>query len=556
MNHRRIKTDNLIPELRLVQDLYDDHHTLVYPAGTLLDQANLAAIQQMPVNDVIIAPPDSSMSKKHLRQLFFQTMREIGMEARYGRLMNQSSTYEWLADLFVRLMSDAWTAHLLFSLKQWDVYCFNHSVDVFVLGTSLARKTGNTDLDTFARGCLLHDIGKRFVPSEILQKRGKLTQREYHAVKQHTSKGAYMLEDLGFSHREARLARSHHERLDGSGYPDGLTTETLDQDIKTIMIIDVYSALTLERPYRRPLPANQAIERVLNDHHQYDPFFYFAFMEMLDIYPPQAEVELSDGQKAWTVYKKDTDGPVPVVRLHGNTDPLQLPANLSLVVKRVIGWNDERVQQLTQYHQTQFIQSLLDNHYHTALELFDVLTDGMRVEEIYADIIELNAKYLSRQKRIGEMTSRAYDTAIEVLMAIMDNKMSEFYPSIQHTGEKMILINMRARQRPSLFDKLIHDVFTVNGWDIYHLDQGVSPESMSQMMNRYHVNHVVFVIDDDQTQHTFQTFLSNIQRWVPSCFLMAYVHQETHWRPDGVDIYAHSIRDILSQMKTKHLLSS
>ncbi|WKB37362.1 HD domain-containing protein [Terrilactibacillus sp. S3-3] len=154
------------------------------------------------------------------------------------------------------------------SLKQWDAYSYYHSVDdVFVLSTLLARHYRCESVNDFALGCLLHDIGKLGIPKSILLKKGKLTENEYAIVMEHTTYGYHLLKKIGFPERVCKLAHSHHERLNGKGYPDGLTFMQLDRDLKIVMVADVYSALTLSRPYRKPMHATKALQILLRDSH-------------------------------------------------------------------------------------------------------------------------------------------------------------------------------------------------------------------------------------------------------------------------------------------------
>jgi putative two-component system response regulator len=113
------------------------------------------------------------------------------------------------------------------------------------------------------QGALLHDIGKISIPDVILDKPGALTADEYEIVKQHTVQGARIVEPLRSLRETVPLIRSHHERLDGRGYPDGLRANEIPPLVRILAVVDVYDALSSLRPYRAaiPLPACLSILR-------------------------------------------------------------------------------------------------------------------------------------------------------------------------------------------------------------------------------------------------------------------------------------------------------
>jgi HD-GYP domain-containing protein (c-di-GMP phosphodiesterase class II) len=115
-------------------------------------------------------------------------------------------------------------------------------------------------LRTLAVGGLLHDIGKLSLPDEILKKPGALTASEFELVEEHPERGRRLLRELGgFDAGVLRLVRDHHERLDGSGYPNGARGDELDLDTRILMICDVYDALLSRRVYRDAWSHEQAV---------------------------------------------------------------------------------------------------------------------------------------------------------------------------------------------------------------------------------------------------------------------------------------------------------
>ena len=146
-----------------------------------------------------------------------------------------------------------------------DIGLLHHSINVGLLSTALGVKEGytNSDLKTLAIGALLHDTGKRFAPREILDKPGKLTAEEYELIKTHSAIGYKLLTDVfGFDEIIARISVEHHERVDGSGYPNGLVGDKIHVFSRICAIADAYSALTTDRVYRKAWPKDDAIKHI------------------------------------------------------------------------------------------------------------------------------------------------------------------------------------------------------------------------------------------------------------------------------------------------------
>lgn len=142
----------------------------------------------------------------------------------------------------------------LIELKTFDEYTYYHSINVFrlalVMGISL--ELPKRDLKGLCISALLHDIGKIFIKKDILNKQGKLTKEEYDIVKTHTLLGYKKIKSIPYIDEEIAIGiLDHHEKCDGTGYPNGKFEKDISLYGKIIAIIDVYEALTSDRPYRK-----------------------------------------------------------------------------------------------------------------------------------------------------------------------------------------------------------------------------------------------------------------------------------------------------------------
>jgi HD-GYP domain-containing protein (c-di-GMP phosphodiesterase class II) len=148
-------------------------------------------------------------------------------------------------------------------LADKDEYTERHTRRVALLAVQVGEALGlsASRLRTLAIGALVHDIGKLAVPDSILKKPGALDEEEYRVIKAHPEWGTKLLHELGgFTDAVRNLVRDHHERLDGAGYPRGLTAEQLDLDTRILTVCDVYDALISKRVYRDAWTHDQAME--------------------------------------------------------------------------------------------------------------------------------------------------------------------------------------------------------------------------------------------------------------------------------------------------------
>ena len=148
----------------------------------------------------------------------------------------------------------------LYRLGGYDKDTLRHSIRVAVYAERIAQQLGLSDeeRDLLWSACMLHDIGKIDVPIEILNIKGKLTNEQFELVKLHTRHGPRLLQGSA-PPKVIRIAAQHHERINGSGYPDKLTGDEIEPLAKIVMIADGYEALVSKRPYKEPFPPAKAL---------------------------------------------------------------------------------------------------------------------------------------------------------------------------------------------------------------------------------------------------------------------------------------------------------
>ena len=167
------------------------------------------------------------------------------------------------------------------SIEGADRYTQGHCQRVASIAGALAGRAGMSSRDAFwfRLGALLHDVGKIIVPSEVLNKPGALTKEEWELMKQHPVAGLELVAGVDFPGDVRSMIRSHHERWDGKGYPDGLVGDITPLPARILCIADVYDALTSARPYRQALDHHEGVKIMRSSEGQFDPELIEVFFE-------------------------------------------------------------------------------------------------------------------------------------------------------------------------------------------------------------------------------------------------------------------------------------
>jgi putative nucleotidyltransferase with HDIG domain len=171
------------------------------------------------------------------------------------------------------------------ALEARDLYTRQHSSRVTGLALILGKKLGCTreELDILNFAGHLHDIGKIGIRDDILLKPGKLTPEEFEKIKEHPVIGANILEQLGFWERERFIIRCHHERFDGTGYPDGLKDQQIPLLARILSVADVYDAMASDRAYRKKMEESHILKIIKEGSGtQFDPDIVAAFLKAYD----------------------------------------------------------------------------------------------------------------------------------------------------------------------------------------------------------------------------------------------------------------------------------
>lgn len=191
------------------------------------------------------------------------------LQAEKARAEEQRQHAEEISALHLRTIEA-----LALAIEAKDQTTHAHLQRVQVYAVEIGREMGltETELEALHAAALLHDIGKLAVPEHIVSKPGRLTPEEFEKMKIHPVVGAEILEQVQFPYPVAPIVRTHHEKWDGSGYPDGLMGEEIPAGARILSAVDCLDALASDRQYRRALPLDEAMEIVAEQSGKaYDP---------------------------------------------------------------------------------------------------------------------------------------------------------------------------------------------------------------------------------------------------------------------------------------------
>ena len=220
-------------------------------------------------------------------------------EARMGKTVAPEKLEPLVEEITSSVQRSPGALISLARLKTQDDYTFMHSIAVCGLMIALGRQLGLDQHQIRDAGMagLIHDLGKAMVPLEILNKPGKLTDEEFNLVKTHPRHGYDMLVEVaGVGEVSLDVCLHHHEKVDGSGYPDRLDSQTISLFAKMGAVCDVYDAITSDRPYKAGWDPAVSI-RKMNEWStgHFDPRVFQAFVKSVGIYPIGSLVRLESG---------------------------------------------------------------------------------------------------------------------------------------------------------------------------------------------------------------------------------------------------------------------
>ena len=228
-------------------------------------------------------------------------------------------------------------------LKDKDNHASLHSVNTCILSVTFGRYIGlpKNELEKLAVSALMHDIGKLQVPTEILNKPGKLSDNEKKIIRQHPTSSRNLLMSAGnYFLAAVDVAYSHHERLDGTGYPRGLSSTHISPFSRILAIVDIYESMTSEQVYREELSPFESLKYInANKGTKFDAQLVNLFIKLIGVFPIGSIIELTSGEIGIVITSNREDNLRPKILI-------MMDKNKMAIERKIINLARDNVDQL------------------------------------------------------------------------------------------------------------------------------------------------------------------------------------------------------------------
>jgi putative nucleotidyltransferase with HDIG domain len=272
-----------------LSSMWSNHHWLLphYIAMGMVGAALALATIALGVIGILAFLTPALMMRVSMKQYVDKTTEHVEQLKKQNQALWEASIHiQRVSDELLETYNGTLEA-LVTALDARDQETKGHSVRVarymLNIAGALGVPEGSDDWVNMQRGALLHDVGKIGVRDSILLKPGKLTAEEWEEMRRHPEIGYNMLKEVRFLAGAAEIVRAHHERWDGKGYPRGLKEGEIPLGSRIFSVVDTFDSMTSDRPYRRALEAQEALNEILRcSGTQFDPRVVEAFLDIYD----------------------------------------------------------------------------------------------------------------------------------------------------------------------------------------------------------------------------------------------------------------------------------
>ncbi|NGQ94823.1 HD-GYP domain-containing protein [Brevibacillus sp. SYP-B805] len=361
---RLLSMKQVRPGMKIGRTIFTGDGKVLLGSGMVLTERLISGLIKAGIDSVYIDDPLTAdivvedLVRPETRQLAVDTIHQMARQlANSNKLSRRVSVKEMgyhFQQAFLSILNDLMSnQQIMVHLSTISTYSgalYHHSVNVAVLATAVGMSLGYSrqQLTELGIGALLHDIGKVELPQEMQQKTTRWTPEEMEIAKQHTMLGFNILrKQHNISLLSAHVALQHHERLNGSGYPQGLKGKQIHEYAQIVAICDVYDSLTSPRPWRKRYMPQDALEYLLGSGgHLFELRLVDAFRQHIAVFPIGSTVVLNTGETG-VVCKVDPEcchRPVVRVMKDGRGNELRMPFEIDLKTQLnqfIVGFEDD-----------------------------------------------------------------------------------------------------------------------------------------------------------------------------------------------------------------------
>ncbi len=339
---RFVTVENLCAGMTLARDLYRNTEIML-AKGVELTQRYVDGINRLGFpgayivdelsEDLRIEPVVSDKLRMEVTQRLIEA-RSFISEEDSGSVRQGPDVLNQINNVVSELSASSEVMVNIRDLSSYDDYTYSHSLNVMLLSVLLGRtlKLSRDDLVGLGAGALFHDIGKMHVNKRILLKEGALSDEEFEIMKAHPQDGYNDVRNR-FSIDEQYLLAilEHHEKFDGSGYPNRKQGDDISLYGRICAVADVYDALNSRRPYREAMPVHECVEYIMSGTgSHFDPEVVDAFLVRIAPYPLGSSVRLSNGWCGLVIKNHLNYGLRPTLRIYEQNGQRVKPFEISL----------------------------------------------------------------------------------------------------------------------------------------------------------------------------------------------------------------------------------
>ena len=339
---RQISIENLRLDMVVAKDVLTSNGKILIAKDTMLNDGHLAAFNQHFIGSISIKESSIHVDSAYLEEqqtddsslpvaerAEFKVFREeyadktdqlknVILSISDGGEIKLDDVYTLTDGMMSKLRYKQDVFAYLSNLRDTDEPTFTHSTNVSLLTNLFGRWIGldEGELEKLTISASLHDLGKTKIPLEILTKPGRLTDTEFKTMRKHTVYGYRMIENHNIPHEIKLAALTHHEKIDGTGYPMGLKGDRITRYSKIITICDIYDAMTANRVYRGkvcPFEVIKSFEQASYGH--LDTSYLFVFLQNIAHTHLGSMVKLSDGRVGEVMFIHQNNLSRPIVRI-------------------------------------------------------------------------------------------------------------------------------------------------------------------------------------------------------------------------------------------------
>lgn len=350
---RFVFTAYLTTEMTLAKSIFNDDGTLLLRKNTKLKDTYISKIKSLKMNGVYIEDEISKdleindimsddirfKAKQTIKAVFSQADSNIHHESSVNKSIKEAT--DIIESIIDNLVDNDTLMINMIDIKSLDDYTFSHSVNVATLAlmTGMKLKLNKQALYELGLGAFLHDLGKVAIPKNILNKPAKLNDDEVRVIQEHSKLGYSLLRNQSLPSRSLAAILEHHEKFDGTGYPNKKKGKEISLFGRIIAVCDVYDALTSKRVYKPPMLSSLAMEYIMggsNTH--FDPEIIKAFCSAVAMYPLGAYIITNDGRKGVVIGNKPSCVGRPIIKLEDNSilDLTSTDDNLNITVEEIM----------------------------------------------------------------------------------------------------------------------------------------------------------------------------------------------------------------------------